>query len=420
MLLCLARTVHNTHHASRALLTRARLGTLVSEEWNDVFRIRKALNPDEESLLRSTEQFSRDYLAKRLPGDFTHEITEKGARDVIREFGKLGALGATVGTHGCLGVDSKVYGLMAKAVESIDSGYRSAFSVQTSLVMSPISEFGSDNQKDKYLPGLASGTLVGCFGLTEPDHGSDPSNMATLAVRDGCDYILNGQKTWITNSPVADVLLVWAKDESGTVRGFLIDRDTSGLETPAIKNKQSLRASLTGSIFMENVRVPATQVLPNVAGFRGPFTCLSSARHGIAWGALGAAETCIRIALAYTKARVQFGEPLAAKQLVQLKLVNAMSAYNIALASCEQASRAMGAGQTSPDPIVVSMIKRNSCQTSLEIARSMRDLLGGNGVSDDYGIIRHVMNLEAVNTYEGTSDVHALILGKYMTGFSAF
>lgn len=337
--------------------------------------------------------------------------------------GELGLLGATIKGYNCAGVSSVSYGLMAREVERVDSGYRSALSVQSSLVMFPIDAFGSAEQKEKYLPQLASGKMVGCFGLTEPNHGSDPEGMETKAILkdDGC-YHLYGSKTWITNSPIADLLLVWAKVENGDIRGFLVEReDQSGgasLATPEIQGKMSLRASITGMILMDGVRVPKENILPNVRGLKGPFSCLNNARYGIAWGTLGAAEFCLETARDYTLNRSQFGKPLAAMQLIQKKLADADTEIALALQAALRVGRLKDSGDWNPE--MVSMIKRNSCGKSLQIARDCRDMLGGNGISDEYHVIRHLMNLEAVNTYEGTSDIHALILGRAITNIPSF
>lgn len=334
--------------------------------------------------------------------------------------GELGLLGATVKGHGCAGTTSVAYGLMAREVERIDSGYRSAMSVQSSLVMFPIEAFGTTEQKEKYLPKLAKGELVGCFGLTEPNHGSNPDGMETKAVLKDGVYYLSGAKNWITNSPIADLLLVWAKDEEGQIRGFLVERNGNeeALSTPTLKGKLSLRASITGMIQMDGVRVPKENVFPDVRGLKGPFSCLNNARFGISWGALGAAEFCLETAREYTMGRKQFGKPLAAMQLVQKKLADAETEIAIGLQACLQVGRLKDSQQWCPE--MISLVKRNSCGKALQIARDCRDMLGGNGISDEYHVIRHVMNLEAVNTYEGTHDIHALILGRAITGLQAF
>lgn len=337
----------------------------------------------------------------------------------MREMGQMGLLGSTIEGYGCAGVSSVAYGLMAREVERVDSGYRSAMSVQSSLVMYPINAFGSEAQKQKYLPALAKGEIIGCFGLTEPDHGSDPDGMQTKAIKqESGHYILNGSKTWITNSPIADLFVVWAKDEAGIIRGFLLEKGMPGLEAPEIHGKFSLRASITGMIMMDNVKVPIENVLPNVTGLKGPFSCLSNARYGIAWGALGAAEFCLETTRDYLLARQQFGRPLAANQLLQKKMADALSEIALGYQACLQVGRLKDTSQWAPE--MVSLIKRNSCGKALEITRACRDMLGGNGISDEYHVIRHMMNLEAVNTYEGTHDIHALILGRAITGIQAF
>lgn len=338
----------------------------------------------------------------------------------MREMGELGILGATIKGYGCAGVSSVAYGLIAREVERVDSGYRSAMSVQSSLVMYPIDVFGSPEQKERYLTKLSKGELIGCFGLTEPDHGSDPEGMQTRAVLKDGTYYLYGSKTWITNSPIADLLLIWAKDEEGHIRGFLVERtgNESTLSTPEIKGKQSLRASVTGMILMDGVRVPAANILSAVKGLKGPFSCLNNARYGIAWGALGAAEYCVASAREYTMNRSQFGKPLAATQLIQKKLADSTTEIAIALQAALRVGRLKDSSSWNPEQ--VSLIKRNSCVKALQIVRDCREMLGGNGISDEYHVIRHLMNLEAVNTYEGTSDIHALILGRAITTLSAF
>ena len=339
-------------------------------------------------------------------------------RSIMNEMGEMGFLGATLDSHGCAGVNYVSYGLISREVERVDSGYRSAFSVQSSLVMYPIWAFGSEAQKDKFLPKLRSGEFVGCFGLTEPDAGSDPASMRTRAKSVDGGFVLNGSKTWISNSPIADVLLVWAKDDAGDIRGFLLERGMQGLTTPKIEGKFSLRASVTGMIMMQDVFVPAENMLPNVKGLRGPFSCLNNARYGIAWGALGAAEFCWHAARTYTLERKMFGKPLAATQLIQKKLADMQTEITLGLHSVLQLGRLMDAYNASPE--MISLLKRNNCGKALDIARVARDMHGGNGIVDEYHVIRHVMNLETVNTYEGTHDVHALILGRAQTGLNAF
>lgn len=340
---------------------------------------------------------------------------------LMQQMGSLGLLGPTIPEkYGGGGLGYVSYGLIAAEVERVDSAYRSAMSVQSSLVMYPIYAYGSDKQKMKYLPELAQGNLIGCFGLTEPNHGSDPSSMETRAVYDEGtgEFVLNGAKNWITNSPIADVFVVWARNEEGRVQGFILEKGMPGLEAPKIEGKFSLRASSTGMIFMEDVRVPASNALPHISGLKGPFGCLNNARYGIAWGTLGAAEFCMHRARDYTLDRKQFGAPLAANQLIQKKLADMSTEISLGRQACLQVGRLMEKGQAAPD--MISMIKRNSCGKALDIARTARDMLGGNGISDEYHIIRHVMNLEAVNTYEGTHDIHALILGRAITGIPSF
>lgn len=334
--------------------------------------------------------------------------------------GELGMLGATVKGYGCAGVSSVSYGLMAREVERIDSGYRSALSVQSSLVMFPIEAFGTEEQKEKYLPKLGRGEIIGCFGLTEPNHGSDPEGMETRAILKDGVYHLYGSKTWITNSPIADLLVVWAKNEAGEICGFLVERagNESTLSTPEIKGKMSLRASTTGMILMDGVRVPAENIFPSIRGLKGPFSCLNNARYGIAWGTLGAAEFCLSTARDYTLNRNQFGKPLAAMQLIQKKLADCQTEIALGLQAALQVGRLKDVNQWNPE--MVSLIKRNSCGKALEIARDCRDMLGGNGISDEYHVIRHLMNLEAVNTYEGTHNIHSLILGRAITGIPSF
>lgn len=343
-------------------------------------------------------------------------------REIMYEMGELGVLGPTIQGYGCAGASSVAYGLLAREVERVDSSYRSAFSVQSSLVMFPIDTFGTPEQKDRFLPKLAKGELVGCFGLTEPNHGSDPAGMETKAkynAKDGV-YVLNGSKTWITNSPIADVAVVWAKcvDDGNKIRGFIVERGMPGFTTPRIEGKFSLRASTTGMIMLEDVVVPEANMLPKVTGLKGPFSCLNSARYGIAWGALGAAEFCLSAARDYTLQRKQFGRPLAANQLMQKKMADALTEISLALQGCIQVGRLKDEGKATPE--MISLLKRNSCGKALDIARQCRDMLGGNGIADEYHIIRHAMNLEAVNTYEGTHDIHALILGRAITGIQAF
>jgi glutaryl-CoA dehydrogenase len=351
----------------------------------------------------------------RVLEGFRHERFD---REIIREMGQMGLLGATIKGFGCAGVSSVAYGLMAREVERVDSGYRSAMSVQSSLVMHPIWAFGSEAQKTRYLPGLAKGSIVGCFGLTEPNHGSDPAGMETRAKADGDHFVLNGAKTWITNAPIADVCVVWAKDDAGDIRGFLLEAGMRGLSMPPLHGKFSLRASTTGMILMEEVRVPRGNLLPGAKGLRGPFSCLNNARYGISWGVLGAAEFCLATTREYLLARSQFGRPLASNQLLQKKMADAMTAIALGTQASLRVGQLKDAGRWAPE--MVSLVKRNNVGAALGIARECRDMLGGNGISDEYHVIRHVLNLEGVNTYEGTHDIHALILGRAITGIAAF
>lgn len=384
-------------------------------DWQDPMYLEQQLG-EEERLIRDA---AREYCQERLlPRVQMANREEKFDREIMNEFGELGLLGATIPEdYGCAGANYVSYGLVAREVERVDSGYRSAMSVQSSLVMHPIYAYGSEVQKQNYLPRLASGELVGCFGLTEPDAGSDPASMKTTAAAVDGGYCLKGAKMWITNSPIADVMVVWAKLD-GVIRGFVLERDMEGLSTPRIEGKFSLRASVTGEIVMQDVFVPEENLLPDVEGLKGPFGCLNRARFGIAWGAMGAAEFCWHAARQYTLDRSQFGRPLAATQLVQKKLADMQTEIALGLQGCLQMGRLMDAGQCPVE--LVSLMKRNNCGKSLEIARVARDMHGGNGVSDEYHVIRHVMNLEAVNTYEGTHDIHALILGRAQTGIQAF
>jgi glutaryl-CoA dehydrogenase len=383
--------------------------------WEDPLALEAELTP-EERLVRDS---ARDYCQDRLmPRVLTANREERFDREIMNELGELGFLGPTLDGYGCAGASHVAYGLVAREIERVDSGYRSAASVQSSLVMFPIHAYGSEAQRERYLPRLASGELVGCFGLTEPDAGSDPGSMRSRARRVAGGWILSGTKTWITNSPIADVLVVWAKDDEGKVRGFILERSMKGLSTPKIEGKFSLRASVTGEIVMDEVHVPDGQLLPGVTGLKGPLSCLTKARYGIAWGALGAAEFCWHAARRYTLDRKQFGRPLAANQLVQLKLANMQTEITLGLHACLRVGRLMDLHRSTPE--MVSLIKRNSAGKALDIARVARDMHGGNGISDEFHVIRHVMNLEAVNTYEGTHDIHALILGQAQTGIQAF
>ncbi len=383
--------------------------------WDDALRLEGALSEDERAVRDAAHDFCQEKLFPRV---LMANRLEKFDRGIMNEFGEMGFLGATLEGYGCAGVNYVSYGLIAREVERVDSGYRSAFSVQSSLVMYPIYAFGSEQQRQKYLPKLRTGELVGCFGLTEPDAGSDPAAMRTRAVSVDGGFVLNGSKTWITNSPIADVLVVWAKDDRGDIRGFILERGMSGLTQPKIEGKFSLRASVTGMIMMQDVFVPAENQLPAVKGLRGPFSCLNNARYGIAWGALGAAEFCWHAAREYTLSRMMFGRPLAATQLIQKKLADMQTEITLGLHAVLRLGRLMDEHNAAPE--MISLLKRNNCGKALDIARTARDMHGGNGIVDEYHVIRHVMNLETVNTYEGTHDVHALILGRAQTGLSAF
>ena len=383
--------------------------------WQDPFELDSQLSEEQRMVRDSAKQYAQSSLAPRVKQAFRVEGTDP---NIFREMGEMGLLGATIDGYGCPGVDYVCYGLIAREIERVDSGYRSMLSVQSSLVMYPIHAYGTEEQREKYLPKLATGEWIGCFGLTEPDHGSDPGGMVTRAKTVDGGYRLTGSKMWISNSPLADVFIVWAKTEDDVIRGFILEKGMEGLSAPKIEGKLALRTSITGEIVMDNVFVPAENHLPNVEGLKGPFGCLNNARYGIAWGVMGAAEECWQTARQYTLDRTQFGVPLASKQMIQLKLADMQTEVSLALQGCLQAGRMLSAGEISPD--LISLIKRNSCGKALDIARSARDMLGGNGISDDYPIMRHMVNLEVVNTYEGTHDVHALILGRSQTGLSAF
>ena len=383
--------------------------------WDDPFLLDDQLREDERLVRDTARGYAREKLMPRILEANRHERFDV---EIMREMGALGLLGATVKGHGCAGVGYVAYGLAAREVEAADSGYRSAMSVQSGLVMYPIDAYGTRAQKERWLPRLAAGEAIGCFGLTEPDFGSDPGGMATRARAADGGFRLSGAKTWITHSPIADVFVVWAKDDRGTIRGYLLERRMAGLTTPKIEGKFALRASPTGMIQMDDVFVPAENELPGASGLAGPFRCLNRARLGIAWGALGAAEFCWRAARDYTLERTQFGKPLAANQLVQKKLADMQTEIAIGLQACLRVARLFDEGRATPE--MISLVKRNSCGKALEIARTARDMHGGNGISDEYHVIRHVMNLEAVNTYEGTHDIHALILGRAQTGIQAF
>ncbi|MDI5934326.1 acyl-CoA dehydrogenase [Halomonas kalidii] len=383
--------------------------------WEDPLRLVDQLSEDERMVHQTAYDYCQEKLLPRVLEANRHEHFD---REIMSEMGELGLLGATIDGYGCAGLNYVSYGLIAREVERVDSGYRSAMSVQSSLVMYPIHAFGSDAQREKYLPRLATGEWVGCFGLTEPDHGSDPGGMSTRATRTESGWRLNGTKTWITNSPIADVFVVWARDDEGVVRGFLLEKGMEGLSAPKIEGKFSLRASITGQIAIQDVEVGDEQRLPGVQGLKGPFSCLNRARYGIAWGSMGAAEACWHAARQYTLDRKQFGRPLAANQLIQKKLADMQTEIALGLQASLRVGRMIDDGQLVPEAI--SLIKRNNCGKALDIARVARDMHGGNGISDEYHVIRHMMNLEAVNTYEGTHDVHALILGRAQTGIQAF
>ena len=391
--------------------------------WEDPFFLSQQLSDDERAIVDAAHSFCQEKLQTRVLMAARHE---KFDREIMNEAGAMGFLGSTIEGYGCAGLSYVAYGLIAREVERVDSGYRSAISVQSSLVMHPINEYGSEAQKQKFLPKLATGEWVGCFGLTEPNHGSDPASMLTRAKPVDGGFIMKGAKMWITNSPIADVFVVWAKLEDAdgqvggqeSIRGFILEKGMKGLSAPKIEGKMSLRASVTGEIVMDDVFVPEANLLPNVSGLKGPFGCLNKARYGIAWGALGAAEDCWLRARQYTMDRQQFGRPLAQNQLIQKKLADMQTEIALGLQACLRVGRLMDEGQAAPE--MISMIKRNSCGKSLDIARMARDMHGGNGIHDEYHVIRHMINLETVNTYEGTHDVHALILGRAQTGLQAF
>ena len=387
-----------------------------SFHWEDPLLLDQQLSNDERAVRDAAAAYCQERLAPRVLTAFREGTTDPA---IFREMGELGLLGATIPEqYGGAGLNYVCYGLVAREVERVDSGYRSMMSVQSSLVMVPINEFGSEAQKQKYLPKLARGEWIGCFGLTEPDHGSDPGSMVTRARKVPGGYSLSGAKMWITNSPIADVFVVWAKDDEGAIRGFILNKGAKGLSAPAIHGKVGLRASITGEIVMEEVFCPEENALPDVRGLKGPFTCLNSARYGIAWGALGAAEDCWHRARQYVLDRKQFGKPLAANQLIQKKLADMQTEITLGLQGCLRLGRMKDEGTASVE--ITSIMKRNSCGKALEIARTARDMHGGNGISDEFHVIRHVLNLETVNTYEGTHDIHALILGRAQTGISAF
>jgi len=383
--------------------------------WDDPFLFEEQLGEDERLIRDSARAFAQERLMPRILEANRNEVID---RDVITEMGQLGLLGATIEGYGCAGASYTSYGLVAREIERVDSAYRSMLSVQSSLVMAPIFDFGSEAQREAYLPRLAKGEIVGCFGLTEPDHGSDPGSMTTRARQVAGGWRLSGAKTWITNAPIADLFLVWAKDDEGTIRGFLIEKGAKGLSAPKIEGKFALRASPTGQIVMDEVPVADDQMLPGVSGLKGPFSCLNRARFGISLGVMGAAEFCWHAARQYVLDRKQFGRPLAANQLIQKKLADMQTEIALGLQAALRLGRLVDQGKAAPE--LVSLVKRNNCGKALEIARTARDMHGGNGVADEYHVIRHVMNLEAVNTYEGTHDIHALILGRAQTGIQAF
>lgn len=384
--------------------------------WDDPLLLNAQLTDDERMVRDAAQIYCAERLAPRALDAFRHEKTDPM---IFREMGDLGLLGSTISSeYGGAGLNYVSYGLIAREVERVDSGFRSKMSVQSSLVMVPINEFGTEAQKQKYLPKLATGELIGCFGLTEPNHGSDPGSMVTRAKKVAGGFSLSGVKTWITNSPMADIFIVWTKTDDGKIRGFILEKDWKGLSAPVIHGKIGLRTSITGEIVMDDVFVPEDNMLPNVEGLKGPFTCLNSARYGIAWGALGAAEFCWHTARQYTMDRKQFGRPLAANQLIQKKLADMQTEITLGLQGCLRLGRMKDEGSASSE--ITSMMKRNSCGKALDIARLARDMLGANGISDEFGVARHLVNLEVVNTYEGTHDIHALILGRAQTGIAAF
>ena len=386
-----------------------------SFNWEDPFLLDDQLTEEERMVRDTANQYAQDNLLPRVREAYQKESTDPA---IFREMGELGLLGPTIEGYGCSGVSYTSYGLIAREVERVDSGYRSMMSVQSSLVMYPIYAYGSEEQREKYLPKLATGEWIGCFGLTEPNAGSDPASMLTRAKKVDGGYKISGTKMWISNSPIADVFVVWGKTEDNVIRGFILEKGWEGLSAPKIEGKLSLRASITGEVVMDEVFVPEENLMPGVQGLKGPFGCLNNARLGIAWGALGAAEACWHAAREYTLDRKQFGRPLAANQLIQLKLANMQTEIGLALQGCLRATRLREEGRLAPE--LISLLKRNSCGKALEIARMARDMHGGNGISDEFPVMRHMINLETVNTYEGTHDIHALILGRAQTGIQAF
>ena len=389
--------------------------TWQSINWKDPFLLEQQLSDDQRMVRDTAHQFAQEKLLPRVREAFRNEETDPS---IFQEMGSIGLLGSTIKGYDCPGVDYMSYGLIAREVERVDSGYRSMMSVQSSLVMYPIYAFGSEEQKEKYLPDLAKGEKIGCFGLTEPDYGSDAGGLITRAKSVDGGYSLSGAKMWISNSPIADVFVVWAKNDEGKIKGFILEKGMEGLSAPKIEGKLALRASVTGQIVMEDVFVEESQMLPNIEGLKGPFSCLNNARYGIAWGALGAAETCWHTARDYVMDRKQFNKPLGSNQIIQLKLADMQTDISIGLQGCYRAGQLMDDHNISPE--LISLIKRNSTGKALEIARKSRDMLGGNGISDEYPIMRHMVNLEVVNTYEGTHDIHALILGRTQTDIPAF
>jgi glutaryl-CoA dehydrogenase len=393
----------------------AKKRSLAKFDWQDPLLFEELLTEDERMIRDSARDYAQEKLMPRVLEANRHERFD---REIMNEYGKMGFLGATLDSHGCAGISYVAYGLIAREIERVDSGYRSAWSVQSSLVMYPIWAFGSEAQKDKYLPRLRTGEWVGCFGLTEPDAGSDPGAMRTRARKTAHGWVLNGSKTWISNAPIADVFIVWARDDEGEIRGFILEKGMKGLTAPKIEGKFSLRTSITGMIMMQDVEVGEDALLPGVKGLKGPFSCLNNARYGIAWGVLGAAEFCWHAARSYTLERKMFGRPLAATQLIQKKLADMQTEITLGLHAVLRLGRLWDEGKVAPE--MISLLKRNNCGKALDIARMSRDMHGGNGIVDEYHVIRHVMNLETVNTYEGTHDVHALILGRAQTGIAAF